>query len=234
MPPVDSSFAALGAPMDLGPAVRQAAARFAHDLGTGSAAEALGVELPASLDRAVAKRRAEYAAGRRCALDAVRALRPGFAGQIASDDRAPRWPDGIVGSITHTDHFAWAAAGLTSSVRGIGVDSEVIPSAEAVDAIRKVATAPDDAPPGLGLDEPTHYALLFSAKESLFKCLYPIVRQMFWYEDAGLRFDHAARRFVAKLRIDLGADLVRGVEVVGSYVVDADARVHTAVVLARG
>jgi enterobactin synthetase component D len=220
--------------MDLAGSTRHAAARFSHDIGTFEAARELGVVLPDEIHRAVPKRLAEYVAGRWCALTAIRAIEPRFDGQIPTDDRAPRWPAGIVGSITHTAHFAWAVVAPSAQLRSVGIDAESLPSPDGVDAIRSVATSPDDAPPKIDrIDEATHYALLFSAKESLFKCLHPLVRRMFWYEDAGLSFDHDAGRFHAVLRIDLDAEFRRGVELTGSYFVTAG-RVHTAMFLPRG
>jgi enterobactin synthetase component D len=220
--------------MDLAESTRHAATHFPDEIGSIDAARELGVTLPDELGRAGPRRLAEYVAGRWCALAAIRACEPRFDGQIPIDDRAPRWPSGIVGSITHTTHFAWAVVAPSTQLRGIGVDAESLPSADGVAAIRSVATSPDDAPPATDrIDEATHYALLFSAKESLFKCLHPIVRRMFWYEDAGVSFDHDARRFRAVLRVDLDAEFRRGVELTGSYVV-TDGRVHTAMILPRG
>ena len=59
------------------------------------------IPLPASLTSSVDKRKTEYLAGRWCAREALRIL--GFDGIPGMGaDRAPIWPGGTVGSITHS------------------------------------------------------------------------------------------------------------------------------------
>src|SRR3712207_1286527 len=61
-----------------------------------------------SVRTAGVKRRREFAAGRQCARRALAHL--GFAGVPlpASADRAPCWPVGVCGSISHTELFCIA------------------------------------------------------------------------------------------------------------------------------
>ena len=181
----------------------------------------------------MAKRQIEYVAGRHCALTAVRQLLPAFAGEIASDDRAPRWPPGIVGSITHSGDFAWAAVARDADVRSVGIDSELIPAAEGVDAIHQIVVCPgDELPEGGMLSDPARAALLFSAKESIFKCLFPLVKKMFSYEHARVSFALGSGSFTGILTADLDGEFVRGTRIAGVCQVDGD-RVHSAMVLAR-
>ena len=64
-------------------------------------------DLPAdeaiSMVRAVPRRRVEFATGRLCARRAMAALGHARVSIPRAQDRVPIWPDGIVGSITHTD-----------------------------------------------------------------------------------------------------------------------------------
>ena len=63
------------------------------------------IPLPPSLSTAVAKRRSEYLAGRWCAREALAML--GMEGIPAlGPDRAPQWPAGSLGSITHSQGIA--------------------------------------------------------------------------------------------------------------------------------
>jgi 4'-phosphopantetheinyl transferase EntD len=41
-------------------------------------------------------------------------------------DRTPVWPDGVVGSITHTGDFAAAAVAWAADIAGLGIDSEQV------------------------------------------------------------------------------------------------------------
>ena len=66
-------------------------------------------------------RLADFAAGRACAHLAQKHL--GLSAQpILRDERAPVWPKGQCGSISHAKD--WALAAVSTSLRSIGVDVE--------------------------------------------------------------------------------------------------------------
>src|ERR1700757_4626476 len=60
------------------------------------------------VEKAVTKRRLEFAAGRRCARLALARLGATPGPILPGEDRTPRWPSALVGSITH--HGAHCAA----------------------------------------------------------------------------------------------------------------------------
>jgi enterobactin synthetase component D len=145
--------------------------------------------LPDSLGRAVAQRRLDFRAGRLCAREALRQCAPAVGEQDIpiGASRGPIWPEGIVGSITHARGYAMAAVAPAAAVQGIGVDIE--------------RWLDDGAPGRLGQDlavpgeletlvQATDWpgarvlTLLFSAKETLFKCLYPQVQAYFGFQQA--------------------------------------------------
>ena len=81
------------------------------------------IDIPASLAKAVDKRLSEFVAGRYCAREALKLLgltQPPSIG--IRPDRGPDRPEGVVGAITHTDGFAWAAVARQRDLRGIGID----------------------------------------------------------------------------------------------------------------
>ena len=43
-----------------------------------------------------------------------------------AEDRAPVWPDGVVGSITHAGNFAAAAVAWAADIAALGIDLEQI------------------------------------------------------------------------------------------------------------
>src|ERR1041385_6463005 len=106
-----------------------ATGHFSVELGdaaewAGHARELLGSELPAELARAVEMRRAEYVAGRYCALQALK--QAGLPASVpGSEGRLPVWPHAIVGSITHKKGFVSAAVAPASRLAGIGIDCEL-------------------------------------------------------------------------------------------------------------
>ena len=182
--------------------------------------------LPDRLARAVSGRRASFLAGRWCAHEALRASVP-HAAQTAigmGEFREPLWPAGVLGSIAHTAGYALAAVAPGDAVRAIGVDVE--------------RWLDDDAPARLGaalagageldaLVAQTGWpaarllTVLFSAKESIYKCLFPDVRAYFGFEAAWLArveaVDGAEGRFEARLTGALGADLPAGFVLRGRF-----------------
>jgi len=74
--------------------------------------------------RGVAKRQAEYLAGRLCAREALRCVTGQASVPAVGEDRAPQWPRGVVGSITHGDNWAAALVAPNHQWRALGLDVE--------------------------------------------------------------------------------------------------------------
>ncbi|MBF7731266.1 4'-phosphopantetheinyl transferase family protein [Pseudomonas sp. N040] len=147
------------------------------------------IAAPASVLRAAAKRQTEFLAGRLCA----RAALAGHGRQALAEDReedgAPRWPTGLCGSITHSKGLAAAVVGTRQDWQGLGLDAEaVLDPARAQHLVGQILTA-DEQQRLAGLDDSEQawlISLTFCSKESLFKALYPLVRQRFYFQDAEL------------------------------------------------
>ncbi|MBT2212297.1 MULTISPECIES: 4'-phosphopantetheinyl transferase superfamily protein [Actinomadura] len=138
--------------------------------------------------RAVDKRRREFTTVRWCARRALGDL--GFAPvPIPRGERgAPRWPDGVVGSMTHCDGYRAAAVARAGDVRALGIDAEPHgPLPEGVlDAIAREEEVPlleelRRASPDVHWDR-----LLFCAKEAVYKAWFPVARRWLGFEDASL------------------------------------------------
>lgn len=123
----------------------------------------------------------EFETGRACAQRALEQL--GVKGTVGRDDetREPLWPDGVTGSITHTRALAVAAV-----MRGpaLGIDLEPQLSADALSDVR--ASAISDAEWKLLGEDPALATALFSAKEALFKFLWPQKRVFVDFPEAVL------------------------------------------------
>jgi enterobactin synthetase component D len=153
--------------------------------------EAAGFKLPPELDRAIAIRKDEFAAGRYCAWRAL-----GKSAIPQAKDRAPIWPAGFVGSIAHSDGVAAAAVARVADRASIGLDVEPCMTDERATTVRaRLLTAGDEEALAdlAGWSPGEKVTLVFSAKEAIYKCLHPICGQFFGFHDARLKALDAAR-----------------------------------------
>jgi enterobactin synthetase component D len=199
------------------------------------------IALPESLSKAVPKRKAEFVAGRHCARLALTRAAEGRGGPFApppiGSERAPVWPGGFVGSITHTHGYVAAAAARAEGVRSLGLDSERLMSAETAESVGSMVTIEgeiDELEGADGLDSLQRLTLIFSAKETLYKCLHPLVGRFFGFHEARLRsFDAPAGRYVIELTKGLTAEFGPGARFGGRFAL-GDGLVHTGMELAAG
>ena len=142
-----------------------------------------------TLDGAVPKRRLQYAAGRHCALTALRGLGLDVSRVDRGADGLPVWPAGVAGSISHCDDLACAVVVNTSDARAAGLDVERVVSRRRAARVGPLVVDRDEllSARAAGIDEALAVTLLFSAKETLFKCLFPIVRRWFGYSAARIQ-----------------------------------------------
>ncbi|MBA2669899.1 MAG: 4'-phosphopantetheinyl transferase superfamily protein [Gemmatimonadetes bacterium] len=199
-----------------------------HTIVVAADAELDERELPAELRQAVASRRRAFLAGRYCARRALAALLPGGAElQVGYGPHgAPIWPDGVVGSITHTGSLASAAVALATDVRGLGIDSERLERFERSTDIARLVVLPEES--AIGVPDRLRLPLVFSAKEAIFKCLYPLVGRRFWFDDAVLREVTKDGTFTARLTTALAPGIGPDLRIEGRFEFDAD-HVHTGV-----
>lgn len=180
------------------------------------------IEQTPSLQRSVAKRQAEYLAGRVCARAALQRLDGRDYLPATGDDRAPIWPAGISGSITHGKGWAAAVVAHSSDCQGLGLDQETLLGEERAERLAgEILTAAELERMDRTLLSLTA-TLTFSLKESLFKALYPIVLKRFYFEHAEIlewSTDGSAR---LRLLTDLSAQWHHGREIQGQFSVQGD------------
>src|SRR6202035_4332920 len=141
--------------------------------------------LPQALRHAIQKRQREFLAGRWCAKQALQCLGAGSTHVAMAEDRAPIWPDGVVGSITHTGDFAAAAVAWAADIAALGIDSEEIIDPAAARDIADVCMVEEPAlfKAADGRSFCEFCTFVFSAKESVFKCLFPLTRKFLEFSD---------------------------------------------------
>lgn len=134
-------------------------------------------------------RRADFSSGRRVARLALE--RQGLDTKIKRVDRRPVWPDQAVGSITHAAGRAIAIVARATRYRGIGIDLEAV-DAVSDDVTERIA-APDERPACEGAG-----ALVFSAKEAIYKAVNPMVGEYLPFRAVEIRWDLGAQSFSAR------------------------------------
>ena len=171
-------------------------------------------EEEAALGEAVDRRRREFTTARACARGALAGLGLPVLPIPAGDRGEPRWPPGVVGSITHCDGYRACAVARANELLTIGIDAEPneplprgvlaeIARAEELPRLRELAQA-TPAATGIHWDR-----LLFSAKESVYKAWFPLARRWLGFEDALLTIDPLQGSFAAQLLIP-GPQLAAG------------------------
>ena len=135
-----------------------------------------------------ARRDVEFRSGRlaaECSLSEI-----GVYGPVKiADDRSPIWPTDCIGSISHSDVYVWSATGLTADMRSIGVDTEPIADELTCRSLSEEILLPGEAQLAkqLGMDMQTAFTLVFSAKESFYKCVYQITPIFFGFHDVQVK-----------------------------------------------
>jgi len=192
--------------------------------------DALHPEELAGLGHAVEKRRREFAAGRACARRAFARLGIADAVLPIGPDRLPAWPAGIVGSITHCTGYCAVSAARHGSILGLGLDAEV--GTELEPSLVPLVCRPSEveALEALaGLTSGEGAKLVFSAKESAYKCYFPLVHRFLEFHDVEIDL-----RLESPRTGSFTAQILRGPTPVshfhGRFLRD-DARVYTGVTL---
>lgn len=140
--------------------------------------DTLHIPLPARLQKAVNKRRAEYLASRYCLQQAMSTM--GVEQFILHNDeeRAPLWPAGVRGSLSHT--YQRICALLTRRCDVLpGIDCERMMAEEhALEMAHMIVNAAEKARiMQLELSFACALTVVFSAKESLYKAIWPELRR---------------------------------------------------------
>ncbi|EPW3923298.1 enterobactin synthase subunit EntD [Enterobacter sichuanensis] len=151
------------------------------DPTTFTDADLLWLPHHAELANAGRKRKAEHLAGRIAAAHAL----PDHTVPGIGPSGEPLWPEGISGSITHSGTQAMAVVVRHPDAR-VGIDCEaILPDSEAreiqdgiIDAQEAMCLMRSGYPFALAL------TLAFSAKESLFKALFPQVKTYMGFDCA--------------------------------------------------
>ncbi len=149
---------------------------------------ALYPEEAAVVAQAVDKRRREFAAVRVCARRAMEKLGVPAQPLVPGDRGAPRWPEGLAGSMTHCDGYCAAALVRATDLASLGIDAE--PNAPLPDGVLAAVSLPGEAQRvrALSYERPDIRwdRLLFSAKESVYKAWFPLTGKWLEFTEADI------------------------------------------------
>jgi len=153
-------------------------------------------EEEALLAHAVPRRCDEFRTGRALARRALAGLGRAPCAIPPDADRVPQWPPGTLGSISHAAGLCIVEIGSADRFCGIGLDLE---ATDAVDPDLATTIARPDEWRSLQRRLPPAAAatLCFSAKEAVYKALFPSTRRLLDFRDVRLEVDPANGRFEA-------------------------------------
>ena len=130
----------------------------------------------------------------------------------AQPDRKPRWPEGLVGSITHCAGFAAAAVARSTELRSLGIDAEIVGALEPELWPRVLGDEEQEWLAGMPPEHRPQWAtVIFSAKEAWYKCQNPVTGWWLEFHEARIR---VTERSAGDPVFDLSVDS-RGMQLAG-------------------
>jgi 4'-phosphopantetheinyl transferase EntD len=202
-------------------------ARLSAQLGNLFPAGVMAVELLSEAPRTVltesefsfishcaAKRISDFTRGRACAHRGLTELGIHSSFSVLSGEkREPLWPDGIVGSITHTTGFAAAVVTRRGPVEALGIDCEIIESVGS-ELWERICTPAEQARLATlsEAEAKQQAALIFAAKEAFYKCQFPVSRAWVGFEDVTIEASGGRFRVVPHVRLPVTDEWVASVE----------------------
>ena len=161
---------------------------------------------------ATAKRQRDFRLGRLAARQALEQL--GYTPAppvLKGPGREPVWPVGVVGAITHCAEFGAAAVTTCSHSFGLGIDLEVVPASSLPrPPVERVCLPEEMDWLAQAEDSEQKAVMLFSAKESIFKALYPLCKRYIGFKEVVCLWQADRQLFYARLLTDIAPEAERG------------------------
>jgi len=157
--------------------------------------------------RAVEKRRAEFGTARMCARHALAELGVPGCSLVPHSDRSPFWPQGVVGSVSHTAGCCVVAVTKEKNIIGVGIDiepdeplrPELIPLICTAAELRSIGEIGASTAAWLG-------KLFFCAKEAFYKCQYNVTKTVMDFHDVELAIDTGMGTFAISQIANVGPE----------------------------
>jgi 4'-phosphopantetheinyl transferase EntD len=146
-----------------------------------------------AVKRALPKRRREFAAGRAFAREILEGLGVAVTELPRRSDGRTKWPSGVIGTISHTNSWCAAVVSNRTEALGIGVDIEELGRMSPGASRQVLSTKELDESERSELGRHVAWTVRFSTKESIYKCLYPLVRRYIGFREAEIGLDAEGR-----------------------------------------
>jgi enterobactin synthetase component D len=171
----------------------------------------LYVEEREQVQNCVLKRQLEFATGRWCMRKAISYLGRPPCPILPGPGREPIMPKNMVGSISHTRGYCCAIAGV--GVRGVGVDVEIIDPTVDQEVWKLIYGEQERLKMQAikGMDPIRGSFAIYSAKETVFKSLYPFVKRYFGFEAAHADIVPTENVIRVTLTQDLSVEFKKGI-----------------------
>lgn len=178
------------------------------------------ISMPETIQRSVNGRKAEFLAGRCSAHKALAKLKIEVPSLEIKPDRSTKWPKGVVASISHSGDTAMCIAARSEHHAYLGVDIEQLISSSLIANIESsiINSAERDRLSTTSMPYSAAFTIAFSAKESLYKALYPSVARIFDFDAVELLFiDEINKTLGFKIIDTLNQEFTSGTRVNGIY-----------------
>jgi 4'-phosphopantetheinyl transferase EntD len=130
------------------------------------------------------KRRMDFSTGRYCAREVLKKIGLPDAEILIGSKNEPLWPQGFVGSISHTKGLAGAVGARSSQLISIGLDIEK--TGRVKEGMWDILFLPEEQEFLRSLtpeEQNFHTTLFFSMKESFYKLQYPLTKEFLAFTD---------------------------------------------------
>ena len=155
----------------------------------------------------------------------LRSLTSAKTSFLPDAENVPTWPHGICGSITHKNGHVAVCTASNKSFLSVGIDAENAEK-DLSHLQEKICTENDlkwvESLCKLNeMKRGSIIALIFSAKEALFKCHFPLGRKMFWFHDADVsQIDVKTGQIELTVLIDTSPKTLKGTVTSGNFVLN--------------
>ncbi len=171
------------------------------------------------LGDACGKRLAEFSAGRSLARRLI-AVETGAAEPLlVGDYRQPLWPAKVTGSISHSDDFCAVAVASQEIIGDLGIDVETLEDLDP--EVEDIVLTPSEIAATAELEAWTR-KLIFSIKESNYKCCYHMVKSFIDFKQCEVILDLQACTYTSTIVCNNREGVQLCMKVKGAWLVEAD------------
>lgn len=149
-------------------------------------ASTLSIDMPQSITSSVKQRQAQFIAGRYMAKFCLKQMDTKEHNLEIGSHREPIWPVEFIGAISHISNQTIAVVAKRKSYNYVGIDIENVLDSTTTINIATIIHNQHERTLFCkhGISDTVATSIIFSAKESLFKAVFPYIKKYFGFECA--------------------------------------------------